>query len=357
MTAWTLWGGRWRQTLNLGLAHWVRTTSDRPGDPLPTVASDYRARAYSLDWRNQFEPIVVGLNLRHELGRYTDETGVLYGGSASVFPERSGRRLGLYLEGRYDRDRLSVDAGVRWDLHDRFGSATTFRVTPVYRIPATRTRLKGSYGTGFNAPALDQLYSEYGNPDLKAETTAGWDLGVEQELGIPGWQGGATYFRNDLKNLVQSDPLTWRYRNLGLAQTQGWEAFLSAVLLPELNARLTYTKLTANDITNLDAGGPVPLLRRADHQSALALSARVGDADLSGSVTYIGPRWDLDPNTYARITLPAHTVVRLSAAYAVLPGHELSVRVNNLLDADYEEVAGYTAPRFECFAGYRVRFR
>ena len=58
-----------------------------------------------------------------------------------------------------------------------------------------RTLLRASFGQGFKAPSLYQLYSNYGNPGLRPELAESWDAGVEQHA----WDGrlilSATYFR------------------------------------------------------------------------------------------------------------------------------------------------------------------
>jgi vitamin B12 transporter len=59
--------------------------------------------------------------------------------------------------------------------------------------------LKGSVGTGFKAPTLAELFQNFssfnffGNPNLKPETSIGYDLGFEQTVRGKRVQFGATY--------------------------------------------------------------------------------------------------------------------------------------------------------------------
>ncbi len=68
------------------------------------------------------------------------------------------------------------------------GNHVTWHVAPRLRLSATGTRLHASYGTGFKAPSLEQLFLSFpafdffANPDLKPETSAGYDVGVDQTL-------------------------------------------------------------------------------------------------------------------------------------------------------------------------------
>ena len=83
---------------------------------------------------------------------------------------------------------LSFAASVRWDHDDTFGGAVTWRIAPTWEIAATGTQLKASVGTGFKAPTLTQLYVSFpqfdffANPNLKPETSTGFDVGFEQPL-------------------------------------------------------------------------------------------------------------------------------------------------------------------------------
>ena len=73
------------------------------------------------------------------------------------------------------------------------------------------TLIKGSWGQGFRAPTFNELFfpafepcPAFGNPNLKPEESQSWDAGVEQHLWSRRIRLGATYFRNDFTNLIQS---------------------------------------------------------------------------------------------------------------------------------------------------------
>ena len=92
------------------------------------------------------------------------------------------------LQSRSFRDRLFDTLAVRYDDNDRFGSKVTYRFAPVYVIAETGTKIKASVGTGFKAPSLSQMFQSFpafgffANPDLRPESSLGWDFGFEQAL-------------------------------------------------------------------------------------------------------------------------------------------------------------------------------
>src|SRR3546814_6157757 len=66
----------------------------------------------------------------------------------------------------------------------------------------TGTVLRASYGEGFKAPGLYQLFSEYGNVGLDPEEAHGWEAGVEQHLLDSKLVVGATWFDRTTKNQI-----------------------------------------------------------------------------------------------------------------------------------------------------------
>jgi vitamin B12 transporter len=73
-------------------------------------------------------------------------------------------------------------------------------------------------------------------------------------------------------------------------------------------------------------------------------------------VAVVGPRDDLDINTFQRVQLASYTLVRLVGAWRVSGNITLRACIENLFDADYESVSGYnTAPR-TAIVGINLRY-
>src|SRR3546814_18604779 len=66
----------------------------------------------------------------------------------------------------------------------------------------TRFRSRASYGEGFKAPSLYQLYGDDGNDELQPETSKGWDAGITQQFLDGAAELSATWFHRDTKNLI-----------------------------------------------------------------------------------------------------------------------------------------------------------
>src|SRR5256714_645813 len=164
---------------------------------------------------------------------------------------------------------LFTAVSIRHDDNDRFGGKTTWRIAPAYLIPNIGTKLKASYGTGFKAPSLTQLFVSFpafnffANPDLQPEESEGYDFGFEQPLMGERLRFGATYFHNDIKNLINANATFTSLENVGQATTQGVETFISVAVTDRFKVRGDYTYTDAVDGTT----GP-ELLRPAQNQAS-----------------------------------------------------------------------------------------
>ena len=80
------------------------------------------------------------------------------------------------------------DVLLRGVLREAFGREFTYRAAPVYAVRRTGTQLLATYGTGFKAPSLYQLYAPeaawgpVGNAALEPEQSRSWDAGFDQAV-------------------------------------------------------------------------------------------------------------------------------------------------------------------------------
>ena len=120
--------------------------------------------------------------------------------------------LGLYLQDEYQVvDPLSIILSVRFDEHSKAGSEWTPRASIIYGI-LDNLRFKASYGKGFNAPSISELfvvsYRKRGkqvyepNPDLDPERSDSYEAAIEGEY--KKFWGRITAFRNEVKNLIEA---------------------------------------------------------------------------------------------------------------------------------------------------------
>lgn len=256
-------------------------------------------------------------------------------------------------------DSIFNTSSVRYDDNDRFGGKVTYRVAPVYLINATGTKLKASVGTGFKAPTLDQMFQNFpdfgffANPNLKPETSLGYDLGFEQSSLGEKVRFGITYFRNNIKNLIEDNADFTSYANVGRAVTEGVESFASYQPFQNVAFRLDYTYTQAtDDILHQE------LLRRPKHKIDLNGGWHATDRlSLNANVLSVSS-W-IDGNrdfSIPRLTAPGYTTVNLAAGYDLTRHLNLYGRINNLFDRHYQNPVGFLQPSLGAFAGIKTKF-
>jgi vitamin B12 transporter len=256
-------------------------------------------------------------------------------------------------------DQLSSALNLRYDDNSRFGSKVTWRFAPTYALAASDTRFSASAGTGFKAPTLGELYQNFppfffANPDLKPETSTGYDLGIEQGLFEKAVQIGATWFRNDIRDLITTDVTGTTYANVGRALTQGVESFIAWQPLRALHLRADYTFTQADDEILHEE-----LLRRPKHKATLNAAWQLTDVlSVDSTVLYVGS-W-IDGNrdfSIPRLTAPAYTTVNMAVNFALRSRLTLFGRLDNLFDRRYQDPIGFLQPAFGVFVGVRGQLR
>ncbi len=269
--------------------------------------------------------------------------------------------------------QLYLVSNIRFDANEDFGDHATFRVAPVYIVAQTDTKLKASYGTGFKAPSLEDLYVNFlpffvANPNLKPEESTGWDVGFEQPLANGRFRFGSTYFRNDIQNLIETvttaTPDVESLGNINDATAWGFENFAAWQVNSRLSLRADYTyTLALAESTPGCTSSPCAgqqLLRRPKNKASLTANWRATDRlTLSSTLLYVGPWWDLGrqslaPNgTIPYVEAPGFVTVNLAANYALRDDVTLFARIDNLFNAQYEDPLGFMRPGFGAYAGIR----
>ncbi|NJL29518.1 MAG: TonB-dependent receptor, partial [Thermoanaerobaculia bacterium] len=240
-------------------------------------------------------------------------------------------------------DRLVVTLGARWDDHSEFGGETTWRGTLSYAW-AAQTRLHASFGTGFRAPALNELFFPFfGNPDLDPERSEGFDLGVERRFLDGRLSADLTFFSNDFDDLIGVDE-NFIAVNIDRARSRGLELTLDYRVSERFQLGFSHTW---DDTEDRSTGAQ--LARRPEHRTTLDLHFEPIPA-LDATLTAISVRDRVDTGGRA---LEDYVRVDLGLSYALSHGVEPYLRIENLFDEDYEEIFGFGTPGFTLALGAR----
>ena len=312
-------------------------------DPV-TAYNNFRSKTTTelLDWQHTLElkPLTVtgGFAYRYESAN-----------NVGSFDKSIDNKAG-YLNAKIALldDALILNAGVRYDDHSTFGNAVTYRTGLLYHLKPLGMRFKANLGSGFRAPSLNELYYPYyGNPDLKPEKSTGYDVGLEKDLFDKKLVLGATWFSQRYHNLIQTNFTTYTADNIGNAQTEGVELNVEARPLDNLEVKAAYTWL---DAVNKDTGAFLPLRPRNKFTSSLVYT--IAKVTVIGEYLYVSKRYD----SSLKQDISSYSLVNLKGSYALHKNLAIFVRIDNLLDKSYEEVAGYGTPGIAAYGGIKVTY-
>jgi vitamin B12 transporter len=261
----------------------------------------------------------------------------------------------VFVQDQWRISGFNLVAGLRRDDHKLFGGKTTWRVAPSYKFGDTT--LKCSYGTGFRAPSLYELYGPYGNTLLKPETSKGWDAGFEQNLS-GAIKLGSTFFHTDYEDIiswVSTGGMTGHYDQVpGKTAIKGVESFLEWKPASSAFLTLFWTH------TEIDAISAVSEARRPKNKIGLSASWKAAKKlTLNTNMAWVGKRKEVygyDKYGNSVPTLDSYFVANVSVSYKLQPSVELYGRIDNLFDKYYEEAWSYATPGRSAYAGVKVTF-
>ena len=263
---------------------------------------------------------------------------------------------------------LTLAGGLRHEDHDTYGAHTLGQVSAAWALNAGNTVLRASFGQGFRAPGLYELYSEYGNTKLSPEEFDSWDPGIEQRFLDGKVRASATWFHREADNEIRffscptgsTDPLCapggvprfGYYSNVQKTKAQGLELIGELKPVDGLTITGDYSYTDAESASGASKGKQ--LTRRPKTMGNLSATYRwpVG-LSTTVAVRYVGKTYNNDANTQV---VADYATVDLRASYPITRTLEVFGRVENAFDKDYQTILNFGAPGRGAFMGLRARF-
>jgi vitamin B12 transporter len=362
-----LLNNKWESLISVSMLKRVSQSTDLADQFRPNVSSDNYTNSQRIKIASQnnfrlFENnlITLGIESTTEKAFTSYRSTSDWGNFDSDLPDQSIRTGSIYLQNQFNyKNSLFFTTGVRIDDNQKFGSVTTYRIASSYFNNTTNTILKLSYGTGFKAPSLFNLFDPaFGNPNLQPETSSGFDIGFEQFFMNENFSFGITYFNLGLKNMFGFNS-NFRTINIAKASTKGLEVTSSLKNLLGFGFNFSYTLTETKDEYELSEDYNLPLLRRPKTQFSLIINYRLyKSTNFYLSINYVGEKYDQDFSLFPakRIILPDYTIINFSASHKFSKLIELTFRTENIFDKQYEEVLYYGTLGRCFYAGIKFDF-
>lgn len=290
---------------------------------------------------NDYSTVRVGFQWREESGIAHS----LFNGFASNVERKNQSVTGESATYLFETATWFFDVGVRSDQSSQVSNVSSTRASIGKKNSEADIKAFASYGTGFKLPSLYQVYSTYGDQNLKQESSHSIEATLEKKI-AESTIVSLTAFENKYTNLIDYNTNTNRYFNLSKASSHGFEVQASSDVLTSLSFRASYTYLESKDeTTNLK------LLRRPQNAWTSLATYKAGDCEFSAQYIFRGDRDDIDPSTFKRVKNSSYELVNVTASYQLSTWLKAHARIENIFDKKYEDVVGYGTAAASAYAG------
>ena len=330
--------------------------------------SGLRASLRKADWTASRDYISgevthsLALGVQYEQRRFRNFSATL----PSANHKARDKQLSQFAEYLVRNDTRSLSVSTRHDRNDRLDNLTTWRVTGTQAL-RDDVRVHASWGEGSANPTFFELFgfipaSFAGNPDLKPESSQGWDLGLSGEATDGRYAWDLTYFRSRLNSEIVTafgpapDYFSQPINLDGTSRREGWEASLTT----EVSEQLT---LDAN-ITLLDSEEPGGRREARRPRRSGALNTHLAFANDRGkaslSLIYNGEMQDSEFITATptdRVEIKSVTLLNAGVSYRPNERTTLLFRGQNLLNKEFQQVFSFRAPGVSASVGVIVTVR
>jgi iron complex outermembrane receptor protein/vitamin B12 transporter len=305
-----------------------------------------------------FRPkIVAGVDSVWEDGEsdtYLDFTGTGEGPfTRNAFFEKR-RTVGVFGEleqsiGPY----VTLSGSLRYDTipdeNDRLSPAAGLTV----RIPQTPITLFGHYSEGYKRPSFYALGNPLvGDPNLRAEKSQGWEIGVRGHALDNRLRGQISYFDIEVEDLIDFDSSIFRLTNQRRLISRGveLEASWQATQFIDLRGGVTFNPTDFEDTS----AAPQNRSRWRGYAALVARPHKSLEIDLR--ILAIGPSKASSFQTGGRVdTLAGYERIDVRVAWSARKWLDLFVEIENLTDRTYREAVGFESPGIAPRAGIVLR--
>lgn len=267
----------------------------------------------------------------------------------------------IYGSGLISIKSFFLEIGGRFNSHSIYGKNFTFSFNPSYVINRN-IKTFVNISSGFKAPSLYQLYSPYGNKNLKPEQSISSEIGFQLFSKNSKSNIRALYFLRDMKEVIffeaSNRPPYGKYVNFDKQHDQGLEIEGNSQI-GKWNIFGNYTYITGK-ITQRDTSYN-NLFRRPKHTINLGLGYQIG-TKLFTQISFrsLGDRTDRFFNEISYKTentvLTAYKTLDFYIDYKFSSKIKTYFDLKNLTNSFYQDSFGYSVKPINFICGVSFGF-
>ena len=249
-------------------------------------------------------------------------------------------------------EKLNFSISSRRDNSNIFNSSDTYQGS-LSLYANENTRLRGAAGTSYLAPNGYQLSK---SSNLEKETGKSYEIGIDHRFKNLDLDFDFTLFKNSFKQSIEYIPNTESYTNYSNVKISGAEAGFGIYPSDISKLRFSYTYLDSE----LDDGSATFINRKPRHKMNVQYQINPNDKlSINSLISYVDETTDLDYTSsfpFPTVTLSDYTLASINARYKINDHTEYYLNIMNVLDKEYETIAGYNIPELSIYSGIRLNF-
>lgn len=266
--------------------------------------------------------------------------------------DRARDNLGVFVEYAQNLQSTSLALGARLDDNEDFGQHTSWRASLAqpFTLGSINLNARAAMGTGFRAPSLYEIAYNRGpwaygaaiEQPLREERSRGWEMGLDvaSEIGAM----GITWFEQHIEREIYFDLAAYS----GYLQREGQSVSRGMELTGQLTLPGAW-RLEANatwNETQDHLGNTRPYRPEFTAASTLSWRAERIETALVARTARNAVDTQGDP-------MEDYTVLDASLQFAITPTLQLTARLENATDRDYQQVRDFLSAGRQWFLGLR----
>ena len=243
----------------------------------------------------------------------------------------------------------NIDASVRREYDSQYDTFDTGRIQINNNI-FQNIILRGSLGTGYRTPTPYELYSSYGNTNLKPEKSITYDVGSEVSFKDSSSKLYFGVFETKVEDIIKYAASKYRQSTANL-KTYGNEIRFETSLYDFLTTSLNYTKTHGKE----NDGDGITLVPKDKIVFSLNLQPK-DNIDINTYYLFQNKSKDTKYNE-----LPVYRSLNLNTSYSFQKNSKVFVKFENLLNRNNivnrgggtSENLGYRSPELSMYLGLK----
>ena len=278
-------------------------------------------------------------------------------------------QLAIYAALNFNNNKgFNMELGTRFNRHSVYGNNWVFNFNPSYQVNED-VKVFANISSGYKTPSLYQLFSEYGNKNLKPEVSLNTEIGMQHLFDNKNIKTQLVLFSRSVQDVhfFYYNPSTFQaqYINQDKQKDYGVEFEASFNLSKNTTLKTYYTAVDGNINTKKANGKDTSynnLLRRPKNSLGINLATKLyKNLSLTTNLNWFGPRSDayFNSSTFKTdyVTLASYALLDVYIEYAFTK-YNLKAFVNarNITNTSFTEISGYNTLGRNIYGGVRLNF-